>query len=229
MADIPLFPLPATIVFPGMTLPLYIFEARYKTMVKDVLASPDRRFAIALAKEKVDINDSRTIAYPMGTLVHILQVGHNNDGTMNIVVHGQERCLVQDINTQRHNYYSMPLQPYEMTRNNLNEERVVAWDAVNVFQEYAQLFYPEGIQQQIDEALPQDLRYQASFICANLHLDSPQKQALLTAPSLIERFALAQRYMEEQMKAFRAFDGGEVSLEDIVRRLFENESKTPTP
>lgn len=228
MADIPLFPLPATIVFPGMTLPLYIFEARYKTMVKDVLASPDRRFVIALAKENVDINDNRTIAHTMGTLVQILQVGHNNDGTMNIVVHGQERCLVEDINTQRHSYYSMPLQPYEIARNNLNEERIVAWDAVSIFQEYAQLFYPEGIQKQIEEALPQDLRYQASFICANLHLDSPQKQALLAAPSLIERFTLAQEYMQEQMTAFRAFDGGEVSLEDIVRRLFEDERESST-
>jgi uncharacterized protein len=35
---IPLFPLPNVVLFPGVFLPLHIFEARYRTIVRDVLA-----------------------------------------------------------------------------------------------------------------------------------------------------------------------------------------------
>ena len=50
MAKLPLFPLPETVVFPGMTLPLYIFEERYKRMVKDCVESNQRRLVIVLSQ-----------------------------------------------------------------------------------------------------------------------------------------------------------------------------------
>lgn len=223
MADIPLFPLPATIVFPGMTVPLYIFEERYKTMVKDILKKDEPRFVIALAKEKVDINDSRSIAHGVGTFVNILRIERNADDTMNILVHGQERCWVREINTQQHSYYSMPAQPYVLERGDLNLEKVIAWDTINVFQDYAQAFYPTQVQEQIDQAMPDTLLFQASFICANLHLHSGQKQALLEAISLHKRFELAQEMMKDQLEAYTAFeDKNGTLLEDIVRTILKN-------
>src|SRR5258706_13477138 len=37
---IPLFPLPNVVLFPGMALPLHIFEPRYRAMVRDALRGP---------------------------------------------------------------------------------------------------------------------------------------------------------------------------------------------
>jgi len=50
---LPLFPLPETVVFPGLLIPLYIFEERYKQMVRDLLARSEdqRRFVITLATQ----------------------------------------------------------------------------------------------------------------------------------------------------------------------------------
>ena len=43
---LPLFPL-STVLFPGMRLPLHIFEERYQTLVADLLAGPEpRRFGV---------------------------------------------------------------------------------------------------------------------------------------------------------------------------------------
>ena len=36
---LPLFPLPDTVLFPGMPLPLHVFEPRYRRMVEDALAT----------------------------------------------------------------------------------------------------------------------------------------------------------------------------------------------
>ena len=46
---LPLFPLPDTVLFPGMPLPLHIFEPRYRKMVEDALAS-HRSIGMALLK-----------------------------------------------------------------------------------------------------------------------------------------------------------------------------------
>ena len=48
---VPLFPLPNAILFPGARLPLYIFEARYKQMVEDVLGG-EHYLSVVLSAEK---------------------------------------------------------------------------------------------------------------------------------------------------------------------------------
>ena len=46
---IPVFPLPDVVLFPGVFLPLHIFELRYREMVKDCLAA-DRLIGISLLR-----------------------------------------------------------------------------------------------------------------------------------------------------------------------------------
>ena len=46
MEDVAVFPLPQVVLFPGALMPLHIFEPRYRTMIRDVLAST-RRICIA--------------------------------------------------------------------------------------------------------------------------------------------------------------------------------------
>ncbi|HEY1671362.1 MAG TPA: LON peptidase substrate-binding domain-containing protein, partial [Streptosporangiaceae bacterium] len=48
---LPLFPL-GTVLFPGMLLPLHIFEDRYKELVRDLLDGPEpRRFGVIAIKK----------------------------------------------------------------------------------------------------------------------------------------------------------------------------------
>jgi Lon protease-like protein len=44
---VPVFPLPELVLFPGATVPLHVFELRYRTLVRDAL-SRDRTIALAL-------------------------------------------------------------------------------------------------------------------------------------------------------------------------------------
>ncbi|HEY4102901.1 MAG TPA: LON peptidase substrate-binding domain-containing protein, partial [Polyangiaceae bacterium] len=38
LANLPLFPLPNAVLFPGAVLPLHVFEPRYRALTRDVLA-----------------------------------------------------------------------------------------------------------------------------------------------------------------------------------------------
>ena len=46
---LPIFPLPSVVLFPGVFLPLHIFEPRYREMVSDALAT-DRMIGMTLLR-----------------------------------------------------------------------------------------------------------------------------------------------------------------------------------
>jgi len=86
--DLPLFPLD-TVLFPGMTLPLHIFEDRYRLMVSECLAG-DRDFGVLMAGSGPG-GDGMPTAHRVGTSARITHVHKLEDGRMNILTTGQER------------------------------------------------------------------------------------------------------------------------------------------
>ena len=56
--EIPLFPLNVTL-FPHMTLPLHIFEQRYRTMMKDIMGG-DKLFGVVLIQSGPEVGDPQS-------------------------------------------------------------------------------------------------------------------------------------------------------------------------
>ncbi len=85
---LPLFPL-HTVLFPGQTLPLHIFEPRYQLMVHRCLAE-EIPFGVVLIQEGVEVGGS-AIPYTVGTLARITDVEPLSGGRMNITAVGEHR------------------------------------------------------------------------------------------------------------------------------------------
>jgi len=89
MQRISLFPLAGAILFPGMRLPLHIFEPRYRALVSDALAR-DRLIGMVQPRE-VGI---RPALYEVGGLGRIGEVEALADGRYNIVLEGVRRFRI---------------------------------------------------------------------------------------------------------------------------------------
>lgn len=209
MTLVPIFPLPNTVVFPGMTVPLYIFEARYRKLVHICLEQEHPRFIISLGKTNETLGDQALPFYSVGALVHVVQVSQNPDGTYQVFGYGQERCHVEISSREdiaesdgsiRPLFYS-PEKVWSLERSDPNQERLIAWDTLEVFQRYAKIFFPTEASGRIEDIIPEDLIFQASFICANIRIPADSRQVLLEAPSLIKRFQIAQKMMQERIAA----------------------------
>jgi Lon protease-like protein len=86
---VPIFPL-SVVLFPGATLPLHIFEPRYRRMLSDCLAG-DRRFGITPTGRANEAPDPGTV----GCLAEVRVNQELPDGRSNIVVIGGMRFVVE--------------------------------------------------------------------------------------------------------------------------------------
>lgn len=86
---ISIFPLPGAILFPGMQLPLHIFEPRYRAMVQDALAR-DRRIGMIQPQRA----EEGAPLFQIGCLGKIAEVEALDDGRFNLVLEGESRFRV---------------------------------------------------------------------------------------------------------------------------------------
>jgi uncharacterized protein len=99
---IPLFPL-GTPLFPGMVLPLHVFEPRYRRLVLDLLALPEeseRRFfgvvAIRQGWEVERIAPAEAL-FDIGCVARLQMVRPQSDGGFRVVTVGGERFRLRDV------------------------------------------------------------------------------------------------------------------------------------
>lgn len=98
---LPLFPLPNIVLFPGVYLPLHIFEPRYREMTRDVLEG-DRLIGMVLLKAGYeDDYDGRPPIYPIGCAGVVTHAEKLPDGRFNIVLQGLERFRVREEDTSQ--------------------------------------------------------------------------------------------------------------------------------
>ena len=99
---LPLFPLGA-VLYPGMLLPLHIFEERYRELVRDLLDGPEpRRFGvIAIRKGRETGIDGVQSLYEIGCTAVLRRVDQHEDGRYDIVAVGTERFRLLGLDETR--------------------------------------------------------------------------------------------------------------------------------
>ncbi len=84
-----IFPLPGVILFPGLQLPLHIFEPRYRALVGDALVR-DRKIAMIQPQKPVD----GAPLYEVGCVGRIGDIEAMDDGRYNLVLEGEARFRI---------------------------------------------------------------------------------------------------------------------------------------
>jgi Lon protease-like protein len=84
-----IFPLPGALLFPGMHLPLHIFEPRYRALISDAMAR-DRRVAMIQPKDQQGSEGSadKPALYEIGCVGRIAEVEALEDGRYNLILEG---------------------------------------------------------------------------------------------------------------------------------------------
>jgi uncharacterized protein len=172
--DLRLFPL-NSVLFPGMRMPLHIFEERYKIMIRECIEE-DAPFGVMLIRSGAEVGGT-AVPHDIGTTARILQVEYLDDGRMNIFAIGGERFRTVAINTT---------QPYLRGEVSILEQQPStdsAYAAVQrartIFDDYLKTYLALGDQWTRGVYLPDDPGEAADYIAARLDVATDLKQAWL--------------------------------------------------
>lgn len=205
--ELPLFPL-NVVLFPGATLPLHIFEQRYKQMIGQCIERK-QPFGVLLIRSGTEAGGPAAEPYEMGTMAHIQQVERLEDGKMNIICTGGSRFRVLEI-VSREPYLVGRIETVLPAHERDRETDDLAAEAAALFGEYLRLYLTMTNQWSRTADLPADPDALADFIGSRLPVPAAVKQSLLEELSAKRRLTAekellgeAIRQLAEQVKAAR--------------------------
>lgn len=196
-----IFPLPGAILFPGLALPLHIFEPRYRAMASDALAR-DRRIAMIQPQGNGDK------LFDIGCVGRIGEVEALEDGRFNLVLEGETRFrVVRELDV------TTPFRQVEAEAIEDQEVEVLASIERAGFEQEARAFADaQGYSVDWDSVTRLDDQTLINGVSQIAPFDFAAKQALLEANTLSERCELLIQLM--QFFALRDDgDGGRVTLQ----------------
>jgi len=101
---LPLFPL-GTVLYPGLVLPLHIFEERYRLLVQSLVELPedaDRSFGVVAIREGREVGaDGVRALHAVGCTAELRQVEAYADGRFDIVTVGATRFRLESLDASR--------------------------------------------------------------------------------------------------------------------------------
>ena len=182
-----IFPLPGAILFPGLQLPLHIFEPRYKALIKDALAR-DRLIGMIQPQRA----EEGAPLYQVGCIGKIGEFEALDDGRFNLVLEGQARFrMVRELDV------ATPFRQIEADLLGEEDEPSLAAVERASFEREARRFADaqgyavdwDAVARLDDESLIDGVSQIAPF-------DAAAKQALLEADGLSTRCELLVQLMQ---------------------------------
>lgn len=189
--ELPLFPL-NVVLFPGQTLPLHIFEPRYRIMIQRCIDN-EEPFGVVLAQ--VDDPDE---PHSVGTMARIAEVERMPDGRMNIVAVGVERFLLRDTWVSDDGYLIGNASPYPYSEDE-RPARGTRKSVSRMLRRYiALLAETNGVEFEFDK-FPRQSVALSLFAAIALQLSLEEKQELLSLNSVAELLERESEILAEEV------------------------------
>jgi uncharacterized protein len=201
---LPLFPL-GTVLYPGLLLPLHIFEERYRQLVRDLLDGPEpRRFGvIAIRRGRETGVDGISSLHEIGCTALVRQIQEHDDGRFDLVTVGTQRFQLARLDHSK---------PYLQGEVDLLAEDAggepaagLAAQAVQgAFRAYLDALAGRGVTQVAVPDLPEEPAALSYLVAASMIMDLPEKQALLAEPDALHRLIAERALLSRETMMLRS-------------------------
>jgi Lon protease-like protein len=203
---LPLFPLEQVVLFPGMSLPLRIFEERYKVMIGACQVT-DQLFGVVLIRSGREVGDPAE-PEPIGCTARMVRVDRIPDGQMHILTIGEQRFrLIGQARVMPEGYLVGDVELLPDGPAGAVESKLVA-SVTQEFTRYQQAIL--GLTGRTDPVsapeLPSDPVRLSYRIAATLFVEPQERQRLLETDDVVGRLqqelALLKREMPKSIGPF---------------------------
>ena len=193
---LPVLPLRDVVVFPYMVMPLFVGRAKSISALDE--AMNEGKQLLLVSQKQADLEEPTVDdVFDVGTIANIIQLLKLPDGTVKVLVEGQQRAKINQLNDGE-DHFSAEVTPIETTFGDEKELDVVKAAVLNEFESYLQLNkkIPAdvlGALQRIDDA-----DRLADTMAAHIPVTVRHKQSVLELADVQERLEYLLGMMESE-------------------------------
>src|SRR5258706_14201213 len=217
---LPLFPL-GTVLFPGLVLPLHVFEERYRALVRHLVDQPDdtpREFGVVAIERgwEVDHHTGTSAAltlHEIGCSAQIRQVTEHPDGRFDLVTVGHRRFRIHEVDPRSEPYLTAQVEWLEEPEGRPGEADLLTPAGLDLFQRYLRLVRPD----QEGEQVPEDPTVLSHLVAATTALSLVDRQALLASPDTANRLRAERALLAREVALLQRGRAGPAPLAGVAR------------
>lgn len=229
---LPVFPL-GTVLFPGLVLPLHIFEERYRTLVRELVAATGdgpHEFGVVTLRRGVEVlqpAESDTAPtpvtapqlYDVGCTAELRQVTELPDGRFDIVTVGRRRFKVVSVESGTSPYLTAQVEwmPDDAAGDDVADQ--LAPRVLAAFRTYLNLLRPDS---EILDQVPDDPTVLSHLVAASAQLTTDERQLLLAAPDTATRLRTELKLLTREAGLLTRVRAVPVPLSDLARPASPN-------
>jgi uncharacterized protein len=234
--NLPVFPL-STVLFPGLVLPLHIFEERYRTLVRELVASPTdgpHEFGVVTLRHGTEIQTTvegdveqpaettpvtAPQLYEVGCTAELRQVTELPDGRFDIVTVGRRRFKVLDVESGAAPYLTAEVEWLPDDDGTDEVADLLAPRVLAAFRTYLELLRPDS---EVLDQVPDDATVLSHLVAATAQLTTEERQLLLAAPDTATRLRTELKLLNREAGLLARVRAVPVPLSDLARPASPN-------
>ena len=211
---IPLFPL-GSVLFPGLALPLHIFEDRYRRLVADLSDGQDeasRSFGVVAIRAGHEVGARSVQAlHEVGTTAVLRRVTPYPDGRYDVLTSGSRRFRLRGVD-ESGPYLRGEVEWLDEAVGDEQRAAALASAVAGRLRSYRRLVGAEGEE---TATLPDDPTALSYLAAATIVLDSSDRQRLLATPTTEHRLRRLAAVLAREQALVRALSA--VPATDLLR------------
>lgn len=236
MSDrLPVFPL-STVLFPGLVLPLHIFEERYRALVRELVARPEgtpHEFGVVTLRHGSEVapdpgEDGAVPApppvggddlYDVGCTAELRHVTELPDGRFDIMTVGRRRFSVIGVEQGAEPYLTAHVEWLPEEDEPSPTAQLLAPRVLTAFRAYLELLRPNS---EVLDQVPDDPTVLSHLVAATAQLTVEERQMLLATPDTASRLRAELRLLNREAGLLARVRAVPVPLSDLARPASPN-------
>jgi ATP-dependent Lon protease len=211
----PVLPLRDIVVFPQMIVPLFVGRDKSVAALESAMAADKQIFLVSQLDPAEDDPD-REALYDMGVVATVLQLLKLPDGTVRVLVEGQQRANLVSM-AMEDQHLVAEIDPIEVDEPEGPEVAALMRSVVEQFENYSKLNRKLPAETAVQLAQIGEASKLADSVAANINIKVSDKQALLAELNPVRRLEMVFAFMEGELGVLQV----EKRIRSRVKRQME--------
>ena len=205
-------------LFPGLVMPLHVFEDRYRSLVRHLMALPDgvrREFGVVAIRHgwEVASGSAAMTLYDVGCTAEVRDVVEHPDGRFDLVTVGRRRFSIRQIVSGMTPYLQADVEYLNDSASVDMEADQLGPQVLASLRTYLDLLRTDGSRN--GEQLPEDPYVLSHLVAATMSLSIEDRQALLAAPDATARLRAELTLLHREIGLLRHVRAVPVAISEL--------------